>query len=170
MWSQVALAVAALMLLATSLGLLFFGVGPTLVDWSRMRHWQAVPAQVESARLHHGGTARGGTYYQALVRHRYIVDGTHYTGQRAVIDTAGDGGRRYHEQLVAQWQAAQRTGAPIQVWVNPDKPAESVADRSLRVGSLLWDLVTVVFTGAGGLLLLRLSVSTIRRERRLRKP
>ncbi|CAN7329449.1 DUF3592 domain-containing protein [Acidovorax sp. LjRoot117] len=170
MWSQVALAVAALMLLATSLGLLFFGVGPTLVDWSRMRHWQAVPAQVESARLHQGGTARGGTYYQALVRHRYIADGTHYTGQRAVIDTAGDGGRRYHEQLVAQWQAAQRTGAPIQVWVNPDKPAESVADRSLRVGSLLWDLVTVVLTGAGGLLLLRLSVSMIRRERRLRAP
>lgn len=44
--------VAALLLLFTALGLLFFSAGPTVYDWSRMRNWQPVSAHVEFAQLH----------------------------------------------------------------------------------------------------------------------
>lgn len=168
-WSQLALMLAALLLLFTALGLLFFSVGPTVYDWSRMRSWQPVSAHVEFAQLHQGATARGGSYYQTLVRHRYSVDGLAYTGKRAVVDPSGDGGGRFHQRLAERLQAAQRTGTPVQVWVNPENPAESVVDRSLRLGPLLWDLGMVVFAGGGSLFMLRMSISALRQERRGRR-
>ncbi|MNT88714.1 hypothetical protein D3C72_2293210 [compost metagenome] len=66
-------------------------------------------------------------------------------------------------------QAAQRTGTPVQVWVNPENQAESVVDRSLRAGPLLWDLGMAVFAGGGSLFMLRMSISAIRQERRGRR-
>lgn len=161
MWSQAALVLVALMLLATSLGLFVFSVGPTAYDWSRMRQWQPAPAQVESVRLHKGGTARGGTYYAAVVRYRYQAKGAYYTGTRAAVDGSGDSWRSFHEQLADRLHNAQRKGTPVQVWVNPVNPAESVVDRSLRVGPLVLNLVIAGFAGGAGLLMLAM-VRTLR--------
>ena len=164
-WSQLVLALVALMLLATSLGLCAFSVGPTLYDWSRMRHWQPVPAQVESVRLHKGGTARGGSYYTAVVRYRYQAEGLQYTGTRAAVDASGDGWRSFHQQLADRLHNAQRTGTPVQVWVDPQDQAESVVDRSLRVGPLVLNLGIAGLAGGAGLVLSAM-VRALWRERR----
>lgn len=153
-------------LLATSLALLAFSVVPTVVDWARMRHWQPVPAQVESARLHQGAMARGGTYYAVVVRYRYLAQGTQHTGTRAAVNGSGDGFRSFHQELADRLHNAQRRGVPVQVWVNPQNPAESVVDRSLRAGPLVWHLVIACFTAGAGLVGLVMVVGAIRQERR----
>lgn len=168
-WSQAALVLVALMLLATSLGLLVFSVGPTVYDWSRMRQWQPAPAQVESVRLHVGRMARGAPHYAAVVRYRYQAGGTQHTGTRAAVDNAGDSWREFHQQLADRLHNAQRTGAPVQVWVNPAHPAESVVDRTLRVGPLALNLVIAGFAGGSGLLILMMVVGARMRGRRGRK-
>lgn len=161
-WSQRVLALVALMLVATSLGMFVFSVGPTLYDWSRMREWQPVPAQVDSVRLHKGSMARGGSYYAAVVRYRYRAEGMQYTGTRAAVDASGDSWRSFHQQLADRLHNAQRTGATVQVWVNPQKPVESVVDRSLRVGPLLLNLVIACLTGGAGLVGLVMAVGALR--------
>lgn len=166
-WSQIVLLLVALMLLAACLGLMVLSVGPTVHDWSRMRQWQPMSAQVESVRLHKGGTARGGTYYAAVVRYHYRAEGTQYTGTRAAVDGSGDSWRSFHQQLADRLHNAQRTGTPVQVWVNPVNPAESVVDRSLRVGPLVLNLVMAGVAGGAGLLILAI-VRTLRCERRER--
>lgn len=165
-WSHVALGVVALMLMAVSLGLLVFGVVPVAYDWSRMRHWQPVSAQVEFAEVQKRGTARGGSEYTTLVRYRYAVTGMPYTGTRALVGPAGDGWSRFHHRFAERLQTAQRTGAPVQVWVNPQKPAESVVDRKMRFGPLLGDLAMAVFAGGGGVVLMILVVGELRQRRR----
>lgn len=168
-WSQLVLALVALMLLGASLGLLVFSVGPTVCDWARMRQWEPVPAQVESARLHKGRKARGAPYYAAVVRYRYQSEGTLYIGTRAAVDDTGDSSRSFHQQIVDRLQSAQRAGAPVQVWVNPQNPAESVVDRSLRGAPLAWNLLIAAFAGGAGLIVLVMAVGALRQERRDRK-
>ena len=168
-WSQLVVALVALMLLGASLGLLVFSVGPTVYDWARMRQWQPVSAQVESARLHKGRMARGAPYYAAVVRYRYQSDGKPYAGTRAAVDDTGDSSRSFHQEIVDRLQSAQRAGATVQVWVNPQKPAESVVDRSLRVAPLAWNLLIAAFAGGAGLIVLVMAVGALRQERRDRK-
>jgi len=166
--SQLVLVLVALMLMAASLGLLVFGVVPTVYDWSRMRQWQPVSAQVKFAERQERGTARGGTDYVTLVSHLYAVNGTLYTGSRALIDNSGDGWARFHERFANRLQEAQRTGVPVQVWVNPQDPAESVVDRRLRFAPLLGDLAMVVLAGGGGLVLMMMVIGELKQRRRSR--
>ncbi len=156
------------MLVATSLGLLAFTVVPTLYDWSRMRQWQPALAHVESVRLHKATMARGAASYAAVVQYRYRAGGTEHIGTRAAVEGAGDSWLGFHQQLVDRLHNAQRTGTPVQVWVNPASPAESVVDRSLRVGPLVLNLVISGVVGGAGLLILAM-VRTLRCERRERK-
>ncbi len=164
-WTQWLLAMVAVMLLSASLGLIAFSVVPTVHDWSRMRQWQPAQAYVDSARLHKGGTARGGTYYAAVVRYRYAVDGVAYAGMRAAVDGSGDSWRNFHEKLVDRLLTAQRANAPISVWVNPSHPSESVVDRSLRAGPLAGELVMGLLSGSAGWWLWVMA-RALRRERR----
>jgi hypothetical protein len=55
------------------------------------------------------------------------------------------------------------------VWVNPAHPAESVVDRTLRVGPLALNLVIAGFAGGSGLLILMMVVGARMRGRRGRK-
>ena len=63
----------------------------------------------------------------------------------------------YYQQLGARLEAAQRTGTPVPVWVNPALPTESIVDRSLRPGLLALQLgLALAFGGFGGHLLVRM--------------
>lgn len=152
--SRVALIVVALMLVATSLGLLAFSVVPTLYDWSRMRQWQPAPAHVESVRLHKATMARGAASYSVVVRYRYQVSGIVHIGTLASVDAAGDSWLGFHQRLADRLHSARQTGTPVEVWVNPVNPQESVVDRSLRAGPLVSNLFVGGTVGAFGLLIL----------------
>ncbi|MDP3226801.1 MAG: DUF3592 domain-containing protein [Acidovorax sp.] len=148
------LALFALPFAAAGLGILLLMVVPTLYDWGRMQSWQPVVAQVESATLQSHRSSKGGTSYSVSVRYTYQMGGVGYTGTRASISDRPDNIGSFHQQLGGRLLAAQRMGTPVQVWVNPQSPAESIADRSLRPGLLALALGLAVVSGGFGLLIL----------------
>lgn len=152
----------ALPFAAAGLGILLLMVVPAAYDWARMQSWQPVSAQVESATLqsHHG--SKGGTTHSVSVRYRYEVGGVAYTGQRAAIHERPDNIGSFQEQLGWRLKGAQRTGTPVQVWVNPVHPAESIADRSLRPGLLALALAVAAVSGGFGLLVLAMVARKVR--------
>lgn len=152
--SPLTLSLAALFLLpfvVLGLSMLLFGVGPKMVDWVRAQSWQATPAVVESAATIREPGHKGGTAYGVEVRYRYEVDGTVYVGQRASLHDGTDGVSMFQQQLAQRLESAQRAGTPVQVWVNPAQPAESVADRSLRADLLALQLLLALGFSGGGL-------------------
>jgi hypothetical protein len=152
---QTVLALAVLTVFATpfaaaGLGILLFMTAPMVYDWARMQTWQSVSAQVESATLHSHTSSKGGTSYSVSTRYRYQMAGVEYTGSRASITSRADNIGSFQERLGHKLQGAQRTGEPVQVWVNPSQPSESVVDRSLRPGMLAFQItLAAVFGGFG---------------------
>ena len=151
--SPLKLGLAALFMLpfvVLGLSLLLFGVTPTLVDWARAQQWQATPAIVESAATLWEPGQEGAAAYGVEVRFRYTVAGQEYRGQRASLHIGNGNASLYYQQLGERLEAAQRTGTPVPVWVNPAQPTESMADRSLRLDLLALELVVALgFTGCG---------------------
>ena len=151
--SPLKLGLAALFMLpfvVLGLSLLLFGAGPTLVDWARSQQWQATPAMVESAATLWEPGQEGAAAYGVEVRFRYTAAGQEYRGQRASLHIGNGNASLYYQQLGARLEAAQRTGTPVPVWVNPAQPTESMADRSLRLDLLALELVVALgFTGCG---------------------
>ncbi len=151
--SPLTLSLAALFLLpfvVIGLSMLLFGVGPKVVDWVRAQSWQATPAVVESAATVREPGAKGGTAYGVEVRYRYEVEGKVYLGYRASLHEGSDNVSMFQQQLGERLEAAQRSGTPVLVWVNPAQPAESVADRSLRLDLLALQLIVAFgFSGFG---------------------
>ena len=145
-----AMALFALPFAAVGVGMLLFGVLPTLYDWGRMQGWQPVPATLVSARLE---TSRGSksTTYSVSASYRYQVGGRDYQGQRVAIGSGADNIGDFQEQLGERLEAAQREGQPVQAWVNPSNPHEAVLDRSLRPGMQLFKMLFVVLFGGVGL-------------------
>lgn len=151
--SPLKLGLAALFMLpfvVLGLSLLLFGVGPTLVDWARAQQWQSTPAIVESAATLWEPGQEGAAAYGVEVRFRYTAAGQEYRGQRASLHIGNGNASLYYQQLGERLEAAQRTGTPVPVWVNPAQPTESMADRSLRLDLLALELVVALgFTGCG---------------------
>ena len=129
--SPLKLGLAALFMLpfvVLGLSLLLFGGAPTL--------WE--PGQ------------EGAAAYGVEVRFRYTAAGQEYRGQRASLHIGNGNASLYYQQLGERLEAAQRTGTPVPVWVNPAQPTESMADRSLRLDLLALELVVALgFTGCG---------------------
>lgn len=151
--SPLKLGLAALFMLpfvVLGLSMLLFGVAPTLVDWARAQQWQATPAIVESAATLWEPGQEGAAAYGVEVRFRYTAAGQEYRGQRASLHIGNGNASLYYQQLGERLEAAQRTGTPVPVWVNPAQPTESMADRSLRLDLLALELVVALgFTGCG---------------------
>jgi uncharacterized protein (DUF934 family) len=129
---------------------------------------------VESAKTVREPGHDGGAAYGVEVRYRYEVDGKVYAGQRASLHEDSDNVNSFQQQLGERLEAAQRSGAPVQVWVNPERPAESVADRSLRLDLLALQLIVALgFSGFGmgmGWVLLRIWLSMRLERQALKTP
>lgn len=149
--SPIVLGLVALFILpfvVIGLSSLLFGTGATLVNWARAQSWHATSATVESAAAVWEPHSRGGGGYRAEVTYRYEVGGTVYQGYRASFHRGPD--KTFQKQLGDRLEEAQRTGTLVQVWVNPEEPAESVIDRSLRPGDVAINSIPGIgFTGLG---------------------
>lgn len=93
----------------------------TIQDGMRAKEWVRVKAEV----LSHGGGS---------VLYRYQMDGKSYTGDRLGTNVLGgtDNVDSWHEDMESRLSAARSEGKPITVFVNPDNPQESMADREIR--------------------------------------
>lgn len=141
----------ALPFTAVGIGTLLLGVLPTLYDWSRMQFWEPVSASVVSASLNTHRGSKSASTYSVSVHYRYQVGGTTYDGHRAAINTSADNVGSFQQDLGRRLVAAQHSAVPVPVWFNPSAPAQSVADRSLRLGLLGFRMIFVVVFGGFGL-------------------
>lgn len=126
---------------------------PTLHDAWRMQQWIPVEAEVVSAELKTSPSddSDDSDTFQAVAHYRYRYDGADYDGHRVAINDEGsDNIGNFQQQRAAELMAARNAGVPVQVWVNPDDPSESVYHRGIRAGLLgMYALFTFVFGGVG---------------------
>lgn len=138
---------------AVGLGVLFFGIIPVIYDWSRMQSWLPVNATLLTADLemHQGDDSKT---YEATASYRYIYAGKDYESQRVAIETGSDNIGSFQEDLGYRLKLAHQQQNSIQIWVNPDEPAEAIIDRSLRLALVGFKMVFVIIFGGLGLGLL----------------
>ncbi len=129
-----------------------WAIGSTVSDAWRAREWVRVRATVQDANLAVSSGSEGGSTYQASGSYRYAFGGRQYTGNRLGISTLGgsDNIDDWHHEVSGRLADARAAGKPVTVWVNPDNPAESVLDRELRWGQVLFLVpFSLAFGGVG---------------------
>ena len=96
-------------------------LGRMIYDGHRAEDWVRVKAIVDS-------------FGNGSVVYHYTYGGKNYGGDRLGANPIGgtDNVDSWHEDMAAMLSEAQRDGKPITVWVNPDNPAESMVDRTIR--------------------------------------
>lgn len=105
-------------------------------DWRASRQWVPVQAQVLEARLERS-RSKNSTTYRAAGRYTWEVEGRHFEGTRIGLEGGSDNLGDWQEAQYRRLAAAQASGRPIRIWVDPRSPDRAVADRELRGGLLL---------------------------------
>ncbi len=137
-----------------SFGGIFFGIAgiaSTSYQWFQTRNWQAVEAHVISAELKSQSHSEGGVTYRVVANYRYQFNGAEHIGKRIGLDSMGfDSVSDWHQQHYARLNAAKNNDTPISIWVNPQKPEQSVVDRDIRWQIMLFRLpFAILFTLVG---------------------
>lgn len=108
--------------------------------------WAAVPAEVKNYDLRKSSSRRPGSTVtinqeRLVASYTYTYHDKTYTGERVDFSFGSDNfsGSRRSEQI-----AALRSGK-ITVFVNPENPQDSVFDRSLPLGQVLFAIVFLLF-------------------------
>lgn len=145
-------------IVATLFGLPFFAVGvfmlwsigSTFYDTLRMQSW----AQIE-ARLVRGGYAThsgsDADTYVAYAEYTYSYGGERFKGNRVSLSSSGDNLGEYQRDMGRRLQGAAAKGGHILVYVNPERPSESIIDREVRWGLIGFKSIFLFVFGGFGL-------------------
>ena len=134
------LAFAALALLC------LVAIGTEVAGWLRARDWPSTTVRIDHLDLR--STTRKSGPKRLVVRYQYVVDDHRFDSTRVgwsdAVWVAFSSWRqdRYNELVDAGNQ-----GRPVSAWYDPQDPASSVLDRSLRWGMLLFLLAVSGVTG-----------------------
>lgn len=136
-------------ILFTAIGfsLLAFGVLLPISDGLKVKGWKPASAYIENT---HESRPR-----KAAARYRYEHLGVVYYNTRVDISRGGDNVGVYHANMNRKLTLAAKENSPVDVWINPKNPAQSILDRRIR-----WKLLAGYLTMAfifGGIGLLALS-------------
>ena len=128
---------------------MLWSIGSTVIDAWDMNSWLPAEAHVISA----GYTTNSGDdtdTYEAYAQYRYYWNGETFTGDRVSISSGGDNIGDYQTETGRRLSAAQRSGQPITVYVNPAQPSEAIVNRDIRWGMIGFKSIFVfVFGGVG---------------------
>lgn len=131
------------------IGIFLFSILPTFYDALRMSDWPSAQADLVYAELIIDRGSESSTY-KAQARYSYQINGVYYTNDRVAISARSDNIGSFNEDLGYRLESAYNTKIPINIWYNPQNPQDSIIDRSLRPGLLLFKMIfVVVFGGAG---------------------
>jgi Protein of unknown function (DUF3592) len=107
----------------------WFAITPWIGKLQSMQ-WTQVDAVVQIATLQYSSGNKGKGSERLLMTYTYEWLGNQYTGSRPTLDSASDisGSDWLRRQIRAP-------GSVIQIWVNPDRPAQSVVNRDINATS-----------------------------------
>lgn len=134
------LAFAALALLS------LVAAGSEVSGWLRSRDWPSTAVRIDHLDLR--STTRKGGAMVIAVRYHYVVDDHGFAGTRVGwSDAAWVAFSNWHKDRYTELVEAGNQGRPVSAWYDPQDPASSVLDRSLRWGLLLFLLAVSGVTG-----------------------
>lgn len=147
--AKIFLGLFALPFLATGIWMLW-SITTTLAEWQEMKGWERVNAHLVSG----GYSSHSGddsTTYEAYAEYTYTFNGQSYTGHRAAIGSGADNIGSFQEDLGRRLSAAQ--GRNIEIFVDPERPEQSVVNRDIRWAMIGFKSIFVVAFGGFGALM-----------------
>lgn len=140
----------SLFILGFALLFIYGGVTSGTLLYLQMRDaWAAksyvpVPAQVESVRLEEYSSKKAGTRYRTIADFSYTFEGRLYQSHRVDFNRTTDDSKSYQKTMYEHLLAAQMNHRPVELWVDPGNPEQSVHDRTIR-----WDMtLTYLLVGS----------------------
>jgi len=125
----------------------------TLLEWSAVRRWEAVPARIVRAELE-THLSDDSTSYKATAEYRYEFGGKTYTGTRVALHGGSDNIGSFQKTVHKELKRHEKSGRPFRCFVNPRRPSEAILYRQLRWEMMaFYTLFALVFGGFGFALL-----------------
>ncbi|MGM0600108.1 MAG: DUF3592 domain-containing protein [Candidatus Rifleibacteriota bacterium] len=131
------------------MGFAFFLWGLSMVNtWHKSQDWDRVPAKIISAdmKTHHDSD---GNTYSLKGEYKYTYKGKEYIGDRVQLETGSSSAYDEKKQLLNRMQQAIKNETPIEAYVDPDNPEESILFRQISMGMILITGVGLLFTLVG---------------------
>ena len=125
--------------------------------WVDSSTWISVPAVIDALELeeNHGES----TTYRVVCAYSYRFNGRRYRGDSPSLYSSSDNIGPFHQQLYERLRAAQAAGK-ANCLVDPDRPQQSLLDRTFRPGMLAFQMLFMVIFGTIGLTVLSFNLAT----------
>lgn len=130
------------------LGFLIISIMPALSEWQSMKSWQYGSAFIQSAEL--SVSYGDSTTYKAKAEYAYEYQGREYTNNKVGITAGHDNIGNYHKNMSRRLKRAASNKTPVNLWIDPANPQNSVLDRNIRWELLLFKMVFVLVFGSVG--------------------
>lgn len=134
-------------------GGIWYGALPLYVqtrDSRAAESYVPVPAEVKSATLDEISSKKGGKWYFARAEFSYTFDGRAYRSKRVSFNLSADQADDYQQHIYDRIKDAWLNGKPVEMWVDPNHPENSVYDRSIRSDrSFAYLIIALMFTPIG---------------------
>jgi hypothetical protein len=119
-------------------------------DARAAENYVPVPAEVESVTLDERSSKKGGTWYFTKAQFSYTFEGRPYRSKRVSFNASADQANDYQHNVYARLLDARSNGRPVEMWVDPKHPENSVYDRSIRSDrSFMYLVIALTFTSIG---------------------
>lgn len=126
-----------------------YSIGNNLLDAWQMREWIPVQATLQRAGYETNSGDESDTY-RAFAEYGYEYGGRRYINDRVGISGGSDNIGDYQRDMGRYLSGLRSRGETITVYVNPEDPADSIIDRSVRWGLIGFKAIFfLVFGGVG---------------------
>lgn len=134
---------------AMGIGFFISGATPMISGWWSAKSWEPVQAELLEYKLT-SSNSDDTTTYKATARYQYDYLGQRYVGKRVGFAGGSDNVGSYHQDMNRQLGRVRSGSRPLNIWVNPNEPADAVIDRGMRWGLLAFkSLFLFLFGGIG---------------------
>jgi hypothetical protein len=145
---------------------IFFIVGAIVLMWgiasSRSAllsvRWPSVPGNVTVSTISSSHSSKGGTTYGADIHYTYAVSAQNYVGTKVTFGDISTSNSADASKILARYPV----GKAVNVFYNPNDPAEAVLETGFTMGLLLPLGIGTLFTLIGGVMMINGVVAYVR--------
>jgi len=132
---------------------MLWSISATLIEAWQMDDWVAAEARLTRGG-YHTHTGDDALTFEAFADYSYVYDGRSYAGSRVTLNSGADNIGSYQRDIGHNLESAIAAGATIQVYLDPQRPADAIVDRDIRWGLLGFKSIFLFTFGGVGLGLL----------------